>query len=171
MLSLIRNHSIKPMGRKAFTKRIVVIELIGFLGTFYYYANIEQVHRFIISLIKNGTGNVISSMFIWLIIGLRLLEFNYILRRAKDVGISWPGVLAFVVLANHFKLAKIGGLVALCIIEPRTIIKGSATVTGKITAHNSQDISVSKLNELDSEQVRKLLKKLPQEKEDIITKQ
>ena len=78
MLSLIRNHSIKPMGRKAFTKRIVVIELIGFLGTFYYYANIEQVRRFIISLIKNGTGNVISSIFIWLIIGLRLLELLYI---------------------------------------------------------------------------------------------
>lgn len=164
MLSLIRNHSIKPMGRKAFTKRIVVIELIGFLGTFYYYANIEQVHRFIISLIKNGTGNVISSIFIWLIIGLRLLECNYILRRAKDAGISWLGVLAFVVLADHFKLAKLVGLMALCIIEPQTIIQdtaSSAAITGRITKHDSQDISVSDLDDFNSSKVAKTLKKLP----------
>ena len=107
MLNHIRPHSIKPMGRKAFVKRIVAIELIGTFGVFYYYANIDQFRRLIISLVKVGAGNMFGIIVIGLTIAINLLELNYISRRAKDAGISQLGVLAFIVLAYHFKLAKL----------------------------------------------------------------
>lgn len=163
MLNHIRPHSIKPMGRKAFVKRIVAIELIGTFGVFYYYANIDQFRRLIISLVKVGAGNMFGIIVIGLTIAINLLELNYISRRAKDAGISQLGVLAFIVLAYHFKLAKLIGLAALCIIEPVTIIQShsSLTISRKITRHDSQDISVSDLDDLNNPKVGKTLKKLP----------
>lgn len=135
MLNHIRPHSIKPMGRKAFVKRIVAIELIGTFGVFYYYANIDQFRRLIISLVKVGAGNMFGIIVIGLTIAINLLEFDYVLRRAKDIGMPWWVATIIVALWRYSSFIKIFALLALAAIPPKSQQQNGANNTNAVAPY------------------------------------
>ena len=98
---------------------------------------------------------------------LLLLEFNYVLRRAKDAGISWVAVLIIMFFWKYSMWIKGISLVVLCVVESKKVYAPYSAdtpqnlVNSEITISDRQDISVSDFAEGTSEKkASQKLKKL-----------
>lgn len=157
MFNRIRNYSLKPMSREMFIKRIAIIELIEILGTIYYYADKANLRKLMVSLSKAGNLYFFGSLILGAIVVLLLLEFNYVLRRAKDAGISWVAVLIVMFFWKYSMWIKGISLVVLCIVGSKKVYAPYSAdtpqnpVNSEITIADRQDISVSAFAEGTSE--------------------
>lgn len=157
MFNRIRNYSLKPMSREMFIKRIAIIELIEILGTIYYYADKANLRKLMVSLSKAGNLYFFGSLILGAIVVLLLLEFNYVLRRAKDAGISWVAVLIVMFFWKYSMWIKGISLVVLCIVGSKKVYAPYSAdtpqnpVNSEITIADRQDISVSDFAEGTSE--------------------
>ena len=106
-----------------FIKRIAIIELIEILGTIYYYADKANLRKLMVSLSKTGNLYFFGSLILGAIVVLLLLEFNYVLRRAKDAGISWVAVLIIMFFWKYSMWIKGISLVVLCVVESKKVLK------------------------------------------------
>lgn len=149
MFNRIRNYSLKPMSRGMFIKRIVIIELIEILGTIYYYADKANLRKLIVSLSKAGNLYFFGTLILGAIGVLLLLEFNYVLRRAKDAGISWVAVLIIMFFWKYSMWLKVISLLVLCVVgskrvyAPYSADTSQNPVNSEITIADRQDISIS----------------------------
>ena len=150
-----------------FIKRIAIIELIEILGTIYYYADKANLRKLMVSLSKAGNLYFFGSLILGAIVVLLLLEFNYVLRRAKDAGISWVAVLIIMFFWKYSMWIKGISLVVLCVVESKKVYAPYSAdtpqnlVNSEITISDRQDISVSDFAEGTSEKkASQKLKKL-----------
>lgn len=163
MLNRIRNHAITPMGRGMFIKRIIIIELIEILGTYYYYTNFRKL---ILSLSKAQDPFFIAKLITGAVWIIALLEFYYVLRRLKDIGKNWMIAFILIFLWKYSIWIKIVSLLALCIIDsvkrvgPVNSDNNQRPVVGKITIEDKQDINVSDFENLEDERASQRLKEL-----------
>lgn len=120
-----------------------------------------------VSLSKAGNLYFFGSLILGAIVVLLLLEFNYVLRRAKDAGISWVAVLIIMFFWKYSMWIKGISLVVLCVVESKKVYAPYSAdtpqnlVNSEITISDRQDISVSDFAEGTSDKkASQKLKKL-----------
>lgn len=111
--------TLTPMERKEFTKRIVVIEVFRFLTSLFYYTGLPQFRSSLVDF-TTGTPSALPGFMGGIAIFsciLGILEFKYILCRAKDIGTPTFCAMLIAFLASFFLLVKIVLLLSLCMMK------------------------------------------------------
>ncbi len=121
MFDRIKHYRVKKMERIPFAKRIVAVELAGIFVEIWYFTHRSELRSLIL---YHGASSLMTFLGVAIVVAgfaLRLLEFNYVLRRAKAIGIPMWVAIVGTCAWRYSNVVKFVSLVALAIIPSEQV--------------------------------------------------